>query len=401
MAIGWQHRGVVAPRRPKSVVPSRAERLEAAYAAALSFLEAEFARASVLNGSDLRAAAARALIAAGMTPGAVSGRAEVDALTRAMRERGVRQDGQPTSLIWGREGERDEVRVTTALHVAHEGEAVALAQAAAADRSRALSSAALSAAVERSGLDFGDDHGKAQHAALVRLGTGGAVGVAVGVAGSGKTALLRPLVEAWKGQGDQVVGVAIAWRQTEPLKEAGIASVAALTGFLHGVRAGRISVGPRTVVVDELGQVGARQMLELLRLREQHGFRIVAVGDDKQCQGIEAGPVVNLMRRALGPEAVPEILSTRRQRTEPRARDRRAVPRGAGGRGPGHEARGRRGRGGAGGLRRRRAASSHAVAAAARGERRGCQLQHQRHGADQCRCPRRGPGPARGTPGDG
>ncbi|MBI0539082.1 toprim domain-containing protein [Roseomonas sp. KE2513] len=319
-AIGWQHRGVVAPKRQGAEAPrgrSRAARLEAGYEAALPFLEAEFSRASVLNGADLRATAARALIAAGMTPGADGGRADVDALTRAMRERGVRQDGQLTGLVWGRDGERDEVKVTTALHVAQEGEAVALAKAAAADRSRALSPAALAAAVERSGLDFGDEHGKAQHAAMLRLGTGGAVSVAVGVAGSGKTALLRPLVDAWKAQGDNVVGVAIAWRQAEPLKEAGVGSAAALTGFLHGVRAGRISVGPRTVVVvDELGQVGARQMLELLRLREQHGFRIVAVGDDKQCQGIEAGPVVNLMRRALGPEAVPEILITRRQRTE-------------------------------------------------------------------------------------
>ncbi len=319
-AIGWQHRGVVAPQRQSAEAPreqSRAARLEAGYEAALPFLEAEFSRASVLNGADLRAAAARALIAAGMTPGADGGRADVDALTRAMRERGVRQDGQLTGLVWGRDGERDEMKVTTALHVAQEGEAVALAKAAAADRSRALSPAALAAAVERSGLDFGDEHGKAQHAAMLRLGTGGAVGVAVGVAGSGKTALLRPLVDAWKAQGDNVMGVAIAWRQAEPLKEAGVGSVAALTGFLHGVRAGRISVGTRTVVVvDELGQVGARQMLDLLRLREQHGFRIVAVGDDKQCQGIEAGPVVNLMRRALGAEAVPEILTTRRQRTE-------------------------------------------------------------------------------------
>ncbi|MBB5696013.1 MobF family relaxase [Muricoccus pecuniae] len=319
-AIGWQHRGVVAPQRQATEAPreqSRAARLEAGYEAALPFLEAEFSRASVLNGADLRAAAARALIAAGITPGADGGRADVDALTRAMRERGVRQDGHLTGLVWGRDGERDEVKVTTALHVAQEGEAVALAKAAAADRSRALSPAALAAAVERSGLDFADEHGQAQHAAMVRLGTGGAVGVAVGVAGSGKTALLRPLVDAWKSQGDNVVGVAIAWRQAEPLKEAGVGSVAALTGFLHGVRAGRISVGPRTVVVvDELGQVGARQMLELLRLRQEHGFRIVAVGDDKQCQGIEAGPVVNLMRRALGSEAVPEILTTRRQRTE-------------------------------------------------------------------------------------
>ncbi len=319
-AINWKHSGVVMARRESAEASreqSRAARLEAAYEAALPFLEGELARAAVLKGADLRAAAARALIAAGITPGAEGGRADIDALTRAMRDRGVRQDGQLTGLVWGREGDRDEVRVTTALHVVQESEAVALATAAAADCSRALSPGALAAAVERSGMDFGDDHGKAQHAAMVRLGTGGAVGVAVGVAGSGKTALLRPLVDAWKAQGDNVVGVAIAWRQAEPLKEAGVGSVAALTGFLHGVAAGRISVGPPTVVVvDELGQVGARQMLELLRLRQKHGFRIVAVGDDKQCQGIEAGPVVNLMRRALGAEAVPEILTTRRQRTE-------------------------------------------------------------------------------------
>lgn len=327
-ALGWEHRGVVMPQS-QTAKPSqsqgatepwqqsRAARLDAAYEAAMPMLDPQFTRLSVLNGADLRAAAARALIVAGITPGADGGRADVDALTRAMRQRGVMQDGQLTGLVWGRDGERDEVKVTTALHVAQESEAVALAKAAAADRRRALSPAALAVAVERSGLDFGDAHGQAQHAAMLRLGTGGAVGVAVGVAGSGKTALLRPLVDAWQGQGDHVIGVAIAWRQAEPLREAGIGSVAALTGFLHGVAAGRITVGPRTVVVvDELGQVGARQMLDLLRLRQEHGFRIVAVGDDKQCQGIEAGPVVNLMRRALGPEAVPEILTTRRQRTE-------------------------------------------------------------------------------------
>lgn len=316
-ALGWEHRGVVGPGGDDGRTQTRADRLQAGYEATLPFLDAEFTRSAVLNGADLRAAAARALIAAGMTPGAEAGRAEVDALTRAMRERGVRQDGQLTGLVWGREGERDEVRVTTALQVAQEEEAVALAKAAAADRSRAVSPTALEAAIGRSGLDFTDGHGKAQRAALARLGAGGAVGVAVGVAGSGKTALLRPLVDVWTAQGDQVIGVAIAWRQAEPLKDAGIDSVAALTGFLHGLKAGRLSAGPRTVVVvDELGQVGARQMLELLRLRAEHGFRIVAVGDDKQCQGIEAGPVINLMRRALGKRAVPEILSTRRQRTE-------------------------------------------------------------------------------------
>jgi hypothetical protein len=57
-------------------------------------------------------------------------------------------------------------------------------------------------------------------------------------------------------------------------------------------------------------------MLELLRLQAARGFQLVAVGDPRQCQSIEAGPVIDLLRRALGSEAVPEILTTVRQQTE-------------------------------------------------------------------------------------
>jgi len=40
------------------------------------------------------------------------------------------------------------------------------------------------------------------------------------------------------------------------------------------------------------------------------------VGDPKQCQSIEAGPLIDLLRRELGPEAVPEILTSIRQESE-------------------------------------------------------------------------------------
>ena len=70
------------------------------------------------------------------------------------------------------------------------------------------------------------------------------------------------------------------------------------------------------VIVDELSQVGRRQMLELLRLQQERGFQIMAIGDPKQTQSVEAGPTVELLRKALGDEAIPEILSTVRQRTE-------------------------------------------------------------------------------------
>jgi hypothetical protein len=69
------------------------------------------------------------------------------------------------------------------------------------------------------------------------------------------------------------------------------------------------------VVVDELGLLGTRQLLELLRVQAASGCQVVAVGDPKQCQAIEAGPVIDLLRRALGPEAVPALLSTVRQQS--------------------------------------------------------------------------------------
>ena len=54
----------------------------------------------------------------------------------------------------------------------------------------------------------------------------------------------------------------------------------------------------------------------MLRLQERYGFAVVALGDDKQCASVEAGSVIDLSRRALGAEQVPEILTTRRQQTE-------------------------------------------------------------------------------------
>ena len=40
------------------------------------------------------------------------------------------------------------------------------------------------------------------------------------------------------------------------------------------------------------------------------------VGDPKQCQSIEAGPVIDLLRQAVGEAAVPQILTSIRQKTE-------------------------------------------------------------------------------------
>ena len=152
---------------------------------------------------------------------------------------------------------------------------------------------------------------------MQELATGGRLGVAIGVAGAGKSTALAPLVEAWKDDRREVFGITLAWRQAADLRSAGIAERASVAAFLKCVETGRYVLDRNSVVVvDEVGLLGTRQMLDLLRLQERTGMQIVMVGDPKQCQSIEAGPVIDLLRQAVGETAVPEILTSIRQKTE-------------------------------------------------------------------------------------
>jgi TrwC relaxase/AAA domain len=313
-AIRYHHRSILQPKRRRHE-PSREDRLEHAYQAALGVFDKELRRRASLDGADARVAAAKGLIASG-----IEDVAEVNEVTRAFRERGVRQEGQATGLIWGTvvgsQG-RARVGITTALHAEQEQTLVARARAGAGDHSAALTPEQIAAAVARfPELDFTSEHGRAQHQVMEQLGTGGRFGVAIGVAGSGKSTLLKPLVEAWMRDGRDVHGIALAWRQSDDLAETGIEGekTRAVEAFLRRVEAGRLSLDRQSVVViDELGLLGTRQLNQILEARERHGFQIVAIGDPKQMQSVEAGAVVELLTRALGEERIAMLGSSVRQ----------------------------------------------------------------------------------------
>ena len=80
-------------------------------------------------------------------------------------------------------------------------------------------------------------------------------------------------------------------------------------------------------MLDEVSQIGPRPMLKLLELQARTGMTIKMLGDREQAQAIEAGDAIEILRRALPPEALPELLTTMRQVDQARPRDRRAVPR--------------------------------------------------------------------------
>ncbi len=90
-------------------------------------------------------------------------------------------------------------------------------------------------------------------------------------------------------------------------------SIFATAALLAHYGKGRLAVNERSVVViDEVSQLGVRDAYRLLDMQAATGCRILAIGDDKQCQAVEAGDVIDLFRRAI-PDQIPELLETVRQ----------------------------------------------------------------------------------------
>ncbi|MCF3948178.1 MobF family relaxase [Acidiphilium iwatense] len=341
-ARGYRHQSVLrgeAPARPLA----ETARLDLAYETAARVLGDQFERRAVIKGEAERVAAARGLVAAGIKDGT-----DVDQVIARLRAKGVLETGVAGAARKGSDPARTkiiavqtereapenpgvtitETRLTTRAHVAQESALVELAATAGRDRRGTLNPAQIKRGIAASGLTFAGEHGAAQRRMIDHLGMGGRFAVGIGAAGAGKTTLLKPLVASWQAQGSDIHGISLGWRQARELREAGLNTdaekagrdtIAAVSVFINRVESGRLDLTNRSVVViDELGTIGTRQMLELLRLQERHGFRMVAIGDPRQCQSIEAGQVIGLLEKALG--KVPSIETTVRQTNE-RARE--------------------------------------------------------------------------------
>lgn len=313
---GYTHRSVLRPDGVKQSL-SRDERLDLAYAATMPILEKQFDRKAVIDGAGIRVAAAKGLIVAG-----IESAEDINTLTKGFRERGINRRGENAGLIWGtiksKQG-REKTAITTTLDLREEKELIRTVKDGAKDKSSSLTREQINAGIKKfPNLDFSTKHGKAQRKVMEAIGTGGRISLSIGVAGSGKSTLLKPLVQAWEKDGRVVHGIALAWRQSDDLIDAGIEGrTKAVAAFIKEAERGKLQLDQKAVVViDEIGLLGTRQLNEILTLQKETGFQIVMLGDQKQMQSVEAGPVISLLQKALGKDAVPELLSSVRQATE-------------------------------------------------------------------------------------
>jgi len=308
-ALGYRHRSVLGGRPPPTAAP--AARLDEAYEVAAPLLSREFQHNATLALGKVRELAARGLVAAGIDHAAN----DIDGVVQRFQTRGIRQDSRDTPvLIRGQSA-------TTALSADQESEAIALAKAAAADQRPAtdLQDAKAAYLAAHPAIDGQGDHWRQQMQMAERLAGGSRLALGVGAAGAGKSTVLGVLVPAWQAEGREVYGATLAWRQAGDLQSAGIGegNRMALARFLRQAQRGELQLDRRSVVVvDEVGLIGTRQTLELLQLQAKHGFSVVGIGDPKQCAAVESGSGIELLRRALGDDMIPEITTSIRQRSQ-------------------------------------------------------------------------------------
>jgi Ti-type conjugative transfer relaxase TraA len=147
-----------------------------------------------------------------------------------------------------------------------------------------------------------------QRDALKHVTRGRDLGLVIGYAGSGKSAMLGVARDAWEAEGYTVRGAALSGIAAENLEQgSGIPSRTIASLEYHWAR-DRERLTPNDIlVIDESGMIGSRQMERILHEAARAGAKVVLVGDAQQLQAIEAGAAFRALAERHGAVEISEI----------------------------------------------------------------------------------------------
>jgi conjugative relaxase-like TrwC/TraI family protein len=153
-----------------------------------------------------------------------------------------------------------------------------------------------------------------QKSALFIVCSEGGLSIVNGSAGSGKSTIMQVINLAYTDISYSVIGAAIAKKAADNLTdESGIPSFT-VAKLITDYQGGRNHFSNTDVlVIDEAGQLGTKQLHELLRLADEHSVKVILVGEDKQLDAIEHGGCLRFLSKKLGCSRIEKI---QRQREE-------------------------------------------------------------------------------------
>ncbi|MDG4879227.1 Ti-type conjugative transfer relaxase TraA [Mesorhizobium sp. WSM4935] len=218
----------------------------------------------------------------------------------------------PDLVELGKDG-RGEDRFTTRQMIETEQRLYRAAERMAAEGQHAVSEPVRATAVAHArqrGLVLSGE----QTDALEHITDGRGLGIVVGFAGTGKSAMLGVARQAWAAAGYEVRGAALSGIAAENLESGSGISSRTIAGMEHSWGQGRDVLSARDVlVIDEAGMVGTRQLERVLSHAADAGAKVVLVGDPQQLQAIEAGAAFRSIHERYGGV---EIGQVRRQRED-------------------------------------------------------------------------------------
>ena len=173
------------------------------------------------------------------------------------------------------------------------------------DRGKPLDAALAAAVAAKRGL--ADEQVEALRALLAP----GFVHCVRASAGAGKTLVVGAAADAWRAEGREVVGLALAWRGANELASAGIEAEAIDAAL--SPRRERPWAPPKggVVVVDEASMVTTPKLATIFELAERADAQVVLVGDNRQL-GAVAGAGGLFARLAAEPGTI-TLTANRRQ----------------------------------------------------------------------------------------
>ncbi len=177
-------------------------------------------------------------------------------------------------------------------------------------------------ALSRAEEDMGGPLSEGQRSAAQAICTSGRGAELVqGVAGSGKTTMLRVVADAFEHAGYQVLGTATSGQAARTLgKEAGIAEARTLASLTWRLDHHQLQLSQSSVVIlDEVGLTDDTDLLRVAAHVEAAGAKLVLVGDNRQLGPVgPSGALGALVARH--PDAV-HTLSENRRQLDARERD--------------------------------------------------------------------------------
>jgi conjugative relaxase-like TrwC/TraI family protein len=129
-----------------------------------------------------------------------------------------------------------------------------------------------------------------------------------GGAGTGKSYVLRSVQKTLSTGDKKTVVLAPQRQQVLDLERNGLVHTKTVAEFLQN----KSMPDGAIVIVDEAGQIGARQMLALLELAETHGGRVILSGDTRQHGPVQASDALRAIERYSGLRPA-ELNTIRRQ----------------------------------------------------------------------------------------